>query len=198
MTRLRGSRAAVPAAIAVVAAVLLSGCASDLHTGPLREDPASPAPLVEQQPDAPAVVSDAVDCRTPDGLFPPAPGSDPPPAPGAVPAGFVVMAALACSFEMRDAGTGDGALDVVALVTRSEGAFGPLLDALAAPDDVAPPGTACALSMELVPPLWLEGADGSVVSVRSPVDGCMKTKPAVRDALDALDVVSVEEWTPRD
>lgn len=191
-------RRAGAAVLVVIASALMSGCAFDLRTGPLEEDPASPAPIVEPQPDAPAVVFDAVDCRSPDGPLAPTQGSDPIPTPGALPDGFVVVAALACDFEMRDAGTDDGALDVATTVTRYEGDLGPLLDALGVPDDVAPPDTACNLSMEIVSPLWLEDAEGGVVSVRSPVDGCMTTKPAVREALAALEVVSIEEWTPRD
>ena len=193
-------RAALAGLTGIAAVVLMSGCGFDLRTGPLREDPARPTPLAEQQPDAPdvGIVVDAVDCRTPDGLLTPPPDSDPIPTPGAVPAGFVAVAALACDFEMRDAGSSDGALDVVALVTRYEGDLGPLLAALGAPDEVAPPDTVCDLSMELVAPIWLEDADGEVVSVRSPVDGCMKTKPGVREALAGLDAVSVDEWMARD
>ncbi|KRC61473.1 hypothetical protein ASE14_11450 [Agromyces sp. Root81] len=195
MTRLRAGSAG----LAMIAAVaLMSGCTPDLRTGPLRTDPASPAPVVEPQPDTPAAVADALDCRSPSGPLSPTAGAEPIPPPGAVPEGFVVVAAHACGVEVRETGSRDGALHVVALVTRYEGDFGPLLAALGAPDEVAPPDMACALSMEIVPPLWLEGADGSVVSVRSPVDGCMKTKPAVREALAGLDAVSIGEWTPRD
>ena len=80
-------------------------------------------------------------------------------------------------------------------VERFEGDLGPLVTALAEPDDPVPTDQMCTADMELVAPLWLEDADGRLIPVHYPRDACGKTKQAVHDALAGLEVTSVSEVT---
>lgn len=171
---------AVGTAVSGLILLAATGCATNL-----------PAPRADEPPVAePAAV---VDCRT-EGtwMLPDAPPTHDPsiPVPGRVPDGFDAVAALRC-----DVGTAIEPSDavVIAQVERFEGDLAPLLAALAEPDDPVPSGLACTADMELVSPLWLEGDDGTLIPVHYPRDACGKTKPAVHDALDGLDVVSVTE-----
>lgn len=172
-----------PLALAAVAGLILlgaSGCAN------VPQGPGDPGPPVAE----PAAV---VDCRT-EGtwMLPEAPATPDPaiPVPGRVPDGFDAVAALRCTRLLPAA---DAAGDVVAQVERFEGDLAPLIAALAEPDDPVPSGVVCTADMELVPPLWLESADGTLIPVHYPRDACGKTKSAVHDALDGLEVVSVVE-----
>lgn len=139
-----------------------------------------------------AELQDAVDCRSePSWLIPDEgePPADPSiPAPGRVPVGFDATAAVRCSLEFDLAPVGEPG-DVFWRVERFEGDLGPLLDALAASDDGPPPGELlCAADMEFVPALWLEARAGGFLPVHYPRNACGKTKPAVRTALDGLQV----------
>jgi hypothetical protein len=80
-------------------------------------------------------------------------------------------------------------------VERLEGDLADLLAALATPDDPVPTDVMCTADMEIVPALWLEDSAGRVVPVHYPRDVCGKTKPAVHDALDGLEVTAVEPWS---
>ncbi len=175
-------------------AAFAAGAVALLLTGCTLQAPPGPQALPQER----------IDCRSEPGSMPP--GSEmtapnpPIPVPGRVPAGFEASAALRCALEFADIGDEGDARDAMEIswrVERFEGDLAPLLAALAAPDDVPPPDQACTADMELVPALWLEGRDGVVVPVRYPRDGCGKTKPGVRNALDALEVTSVErrEWS---
>ncbi|WP_157157614.1 MULTISPECIES: hypothetical protein [unclassified Diaminobutyricimonas] len=172
------------AAVAAVAGLVVSGCAQN-------------APLLPE-----AELHDAIDCRSePTSLIPNVgePRVDPSiPVPGRVPAGFeATTAAVRCSLTFSKLGPVGGAgADIFWRVERFEGDLGPLLTALAASDDVPPDGLVCSLDMEVVPALWLETRAGGLAPVRYPRDGCGKTKPAVRNALDGLQVTMVEriEW----
>ena len=111
---------------------------------------------------------------------------DQPPA-GRVPEGFVAVAAYRCDpFATREdeAGVWSGAL-----VQRLEGDLAPVLAALARPDD--PPWIGpCTAVMTIAPDLWLEGADGRVIRVAFPVDGCAQPKSGeVLGSLGLLDAV---------
>lgn len=129
------------------------------------------------------------------------------PVPGRIPEGFAPSAALLCSVEemsfvdldpVEEGGSEAEVEGPMIEVQRHEGDFGPLLAALAEPDDPIPADLFCTADMELVPPLWLEGTDGRVVPVHYPRDACGKTKPAVRDALEQLEVTEVTRWVRPD
>ncbi len=124
-------------------------------------------------------------------MLPDAPPTPDPsiPVPGRVPDGFEASAALRCDW--LEFGAIDESGRAVAEVQRFEGDLAPLLAALAEPDDPVPSDLACTADLELVPPLWLESVDGGLIAVHYPRDACGKTKPAVHDALDALEVTSV-------
>jgi len=151
--------------------------------------------LLAPRPDGPPVAepSAAIDCRTegtwmlPDASPTPGPAI---PVPGRVPDGFQAEAALRCDVTGP---IGSAEAEVVARVERLEGDLAPLLAALDEPDDPVPSDVVCTADLELVPPLWLEGADGVLIPVHYPRDACGKTKPAVHEALAGLDVVSVTE-----
>lgn len=171
---------AVGTAVAGLMLLAASGCATN-----------PPAPGDDGPPVAEPVA--AIDCRT-EGtwMLPDAPPTPAPsiPVPGRVPDGFQAEAALRCDIT----GPIDSAeAEVVAQVERLEGDLAPLLAALDEPDDPVPPDIVCTADLELVPPLWLEGADGAMIPVHYPRDACGKTKPAVHEALAGLDVVSVTE-----
>jgi hypothetical protein len=106
----------------------------------------------------------------------------PHPEPGRVPEGFEPAAALLCTLPRSSA---DGMDDDFA-VTRFDGDLAPLLQALDAPDDVAGPGQMCTADMQLVPSLWLEAEDGTLIPVHWPRDACGKTKPDAREQLEKL------------
>jgi hypothetical protein len=177
----RWSRAGFIAGGAVLAALALGGCAQSLPAAPIAPD-AQPA--------------SEVDCRT-EGTWwgPDAPDTPDPavPVPGRVPAGFEPVAALRCVVDLSPGVVNETTPEPVMRVQRLEGDLGPLLDALAQADDPVPPDIMCTADMELVPPLWLEDADGAVIPVHYPRDACGKTKPAVRDAVERLDLVSTTD-----
>ena len=105
---------------------------------------------------------------------------------GLVPAGFTPVAVLRCDpfASQEDAsGTWSGAL-----LERREGDLRPVLAALAQPSDPHSTG-ACPAIAYLIPELWIEGADGTVIRVAVPTDGCGAPKPVGLDeAIEALDV----------
>jgi len=184
----RWSRAGLVAGGAVVTALALGGCAKALPAAPIAPD---------------AQVSGAVDCRTEGTWWGPDVPETPDtamPVPGRVPAGFGPVAVLRCVLDLSpglvDEGTSEagasepGAPEPVMRVQRFEGDLDPLLGALEEADDPVPPDIMCTADMELVPPLWLEDADGAVIPVHYPRDACGKTKPAVRDAVERLDLVA--------
>lgn len=156
-------------------------------------------------PAADAPVQDAVDCRSEPSsgmMLDPSATPDPSiPVPGRVPEGFEASAALLCvvdwvPMEAVDlAPTDEGELELTAQVERLEGELADLLAALAEPDDAVPTDVMCTADMEIVPALWLEDSAGRVVPVHYPRDVCGKTKPAVHDALDGLEVTAVEPWS---
>ena len=164
---------------ALAALVVISGCAQNVP------------PVVPE-----AELHDAVDCRSePTWLIPDTeePTADPSiPVPGRVPARLEATAAVRCSLDFELAPVGGPGGDVFWRVERFEGDLGPLLDALAAPDDLPQDGLVCSADMEFVPALWLEARAGGFVPVRYPGDGCGKTKPAVQNALNGLRIVMVE------
>ncbi len=173
------------ATVAVAAAFAASGCAQDW-------------PVVPE-----ADVHRAVDCRSEPSSLPHSEegaGADwSIPAPGRVPAGFDASAALRCSLDLKlaqvPAPEDRAGGDVAWRIERFEGDLGPLLDALAAPDDVASEELVCAAFAEIVPALWLESSTGDLVPVHYPRTGCGTTKPAVHDALSKLSVTQVERVT---
>ena len=120
-------------------------------------------------------------------MLPDAPSTPDPsiPVPGSVPDGFEAAAALRCDLLLPT--EPQPGMEVVAQVERLEGDLAPLLDALGEPDDPVPTDLACTADQELVAPLWLEGADGTLIPVHWPRDACGKTKPAAHDALDELE-----------
>ncbi|MBT2497827.1 hypothetical protein J7E25_01835 [Agromyces sp. ISL-38] len=174
------------ATLAVLAGLLASGCAQNAPDGPGANAPDRPE----------AQLHEAIDCQSePSSLLPNAeePTADPSiPVPGRVPEGFEATAAVRCSVEFGEPGEAGDEMEVFWLVERFEGDLGPLLEALAVADDVPPEGLMCTADMEMVPPLWLEARSGGFVPVHYPRDGCGKTKPAVHDALDGLQVTMVE------
>lgn len=172
---------ALSASGAIMTAVVLSGCAQPLPSEPVA-------------PDAQPV--SAVDCRT-EGTWwwPDAPETPDPavPTPGRVPAGFEPVAALRCMVDLSFAPVDGVTPEPPVRVQRFEGNLTPLLRALAQPDDPTPPDIVCTADMELVPPLWLESADGALIPVRYPRTACGKTKPEVREELERLDLVSTTD-----
>ncbi|RXZ71430.1 hypothetical protein [Agromyces albus] len=187
MTSVRDRRRGLGfAVLAVLAGLLVSGCAQNAPDGPGTSQPDRPE----------AELQEAIDCRSePSSLLPSAeePTADQSiPVPGRVPEGFEASAAVRCSVEFGEPGEAGDEMEVFWLVERFEGDLGPLLEALAAADDVPPEGLMCTADMEMVPPLWLEARSGGFVPVHYPRDGCGKTKPAVHDALDELQVTMVE------
>ncbi|WP_308799413.1 hypothetical protein [Agromyces silvae] len=168
------------AAAGLTALVGLAGCAQLSGTQP----PLSP----EAQPVA------EVDCRTEGDWWDPAPETRAPaPTPGRVPAGFDAVAALRCQVDFAPAPVNGAADGPTVRIERFEGDLGPVIDALAKPDDPVPANVACTADMELVPALWLEDSAGAVVPVHYPRDACGKTKPGVREAVERLDRVSVSD-----
>ncbi|MEV5069170.1 hypothetical protein MRBLMI12_000733 [Microbacterium sp. LMI12-1-1.1] len=112
---------------------------------------------------------------------------------GLVPSDFTAVAVLRCdpyaSWEDDD-GSWSGAL-----LERLEGDLEPVLAALASPSDPRSMGPCTAIGY-LSPELWVEDADGLVVSVAVPSDGCGAPKSVGLDAaLAALTVVD-ETFTP--
>jgi hypothetical protein len=174
-------------------AVCVSGCAG------------STPPNGATPPVGDAPIEDAVDCRSEPSsamMFDPSATPDPSiPEPGGVPAGFAASAALLCVVdwptmeEVDLAPTDEGELEPTVQVERLEGDLADLLAALAEPDDAVPDDIACTADMQIVPALWLEDSAGRVVPVHYPRDVCGKTKPAVHDALDGLEVTAVEQWS---
>lgn len=190
MTSARGRRRGLGlATVTAIAAVLASGCAQSTPDGSGATESDRPE----------AGLHDAIDCRSePSSLLPnmDETTADPSiPLPGSVPVGLEASAAVRCSVEFGEpaqVGEAGDEVEVFWLVERFEGDLVPLLDALAASDDVPPEGLMCTADMEMVPPLWLEARSGGFVPVHYPRDGCGKTKPAVHDALDGLQVTMVE------
>lgn len=109
---------------------------------------------------------------------------------GLVPSGFTPVAVLRCDpyASQEDAeGTWSGAL-----LERREGDLGPVLAALAQPSDPHSNGPCPAIAY-LVPELWIEGDDGTVIRAAIPSDGCGAPKPVGLD--EALTVLTVTEET---
>lgn len=105
---------------------------------------------------------------------------------GLVPSGFTAVAVLHCDpyASQEDAeGTWSGAL-----LERLEGDLGPVLAALAQPSDPHSTGPCPAIGY-MLPELWIEGDDGTVIRVAIPTDGCGAPKPVGLDeAIESLDV----------
>ena len=191
---------AVAVGLAGLIALAVSGCLSNAPS-----EPSGPAATVDPTVPVAEPVAE-IDCRT-EGtwMLPDAPATPDPsiPVPGRVPDGFEPVAALRCTPLVPGAegvegtapadDTEPGAIEVK--VERFEGDLGPLVTALAEPDDPVPTDQMCTADMELVAPLWLEDADGRLIPVHYPRDACGKTKQAVHDALAGLDVTSVSEVT---
>jgi hypothetical protein len=144
-----------------------------------------------------AVLHDAVDCRSEPSSW--VPDTDEPtadssiPVPGRLPVGFDATAAVRCSLEFDLAPVGGPDAEVFWRVERFQGDLGPLLNALAISDDGRPSGEfLCTADMEFVPALWLEARAGGFAPVHYPRDACGKTKPAVRNSLNALQVTTVK------
>ncbi|WP_350349566.1 hypothetical protein ABIQ69_06550 [Agromyces sp. G08B096] len=174
-------RPAPLAALTALAALALAGCA---QLGIVIPHAAPDGPDAEPAP--------AVDCRTegywPDGqLATPRPGEPEIPTPGRVPDGFEAVAALRCTTDFPE--PGDPVEEHNIFVERFEGDLDPLLTALAGPDDEASGDVFCPADLELVPPLWLEASDGTLIPVHYPRTVCGKTKPGVHEALDRLEIV---------
>jgi len=147
--------------------------------------------------DAPlGTVVDAVDCQAPNlggwTLPEEARATDVPPhpdaaAPGRVPPGFEPTAVYRCGF-MASFEDEKGTWSAVK-VDRLEGDFGPLLAALAEPDEPFNFSQVCTATAEFVPELWLQNEEGRAVRVAWPRDACLKTQPGTAIALAALDLV---------
>lgn len=184
---------------AVGFALCASGCAGSVPPG------GSTPPDGAAPPAADAPIQDAVDCRSEPSsamMFDPSATPDPSiPVPGRVPADFEASAALLCVVDwpaMEEVDlppTGKGELELTVQVERLEGDLTELLAALAEPDDAVPTDVMCTADLEIVPALWLEDSADRVVPVHYPRDVCGKTKPAVHDALDDLEVTAVEPWS---
>ncbi len=112
---------------------------------------------------------------------------------GLVPRGFTTVAVLRCDpYASREDGDGIWA---GALLQRFEGDLEPVLTALATQSDPRSLG-ACAAIGYVSPELWMEGADGRVVRVAIPSDGCGAPKvTGLEAAFDALTMVE-ETFTP--
>jgi hypothetical protein len=191
---------AVAAGLAGLIALAVSGCASNAPNAP-----SEPAATVDPTVPIAEPVAE-IDCRTegtwmlPDALATADPSI---PVPGRVPDGFEPAAALRCTplvpgaegFEASAPADDPEPSAVVVRVERFEGDLGPLITALAEPDDPVPTDQMCTADLELVAPLWLEDADGQLIPVHYPRDACGKTKAAVHDALAGLEVTSVSEVT---
>lgn len=159
MTIIAGmARLAVPVAIGL----LICGC-----TGP------GPVP--------PAEIATTVTCTNPIQV-PGAPSAAPTPTEGRVPGGFRPVAAIRCPIWPILEGDRPPAPE------RLEGDLGPLLAALAEPDDPPRPGPCPAIG-QLVPELWLVDSRDRGIRVHYPRDGCGLVKPAVGKALAKLTVV---------
>jgi hypothetical protein len=146
---------------------------------------------------APNLAGWLVEPERPSGMAPAEPSEpvrpDAPP-PGRVPVGFEPVAAIRCDL-MAAIEDLDGLWRGVSADTLA-GDLGPLLAALDQPDDGNWPGP-CTADMEMVPPLWLVDATGRAIHPHYPVNGCGKTKPAVKDALAGLPTVETTTWKRR-
>ncbi|GGH49349.1 hypothetical protein [Microbacterium album] len=157
------SRRRVSAIVVAALALALAACAT----------PPEPRPQ--------AVPVPAVECG--DGFSPP----EGLPTPGGVPAEFSAVAAYRCD-ALRHFDDEHGSWSATAR-DRLEGDLGPLLEALAEPDDPRWPG-ACPAMQVIVPELWLIDASGDAIRVAYPSDGCRQPRTArVEAALAGLDVV---------
>lgn len=112
---------------------------------------------------------------------------------GLVPPDFAAIAVLRCDpYASHEDGDGVWA---GTLLQRLEGDLQSVLAALAVPSDPRSLGPCTAIGY-IAPELWVEDADGRVVRVAAPSDGCGAPKPAGLDvALAALTVVD-ETFTP--
>jgi len=174
----RGVLLGVAAAVVVV---VVTGCAPRSDAPPLAPD---------------AHETTTVDCRTEGTWWDLAPETSDAdvPVPGRVPDGFDAVAALRCRIVDLPTAPVNGTFPPATVqIERWEGDLDPLLDALADADDPVPKDFACTADMELVRPLWLESADGTVIPVRYPRNACGKTKPAVTEALERLELVAVTD-----
>jgi hypothetical protein len=189
------------AALAAMAGLALgaSGCAGSGPPGGSTPSGGAAPPVAD------APIQDAVDCRSEPSsgmMLDPSSTPDPStPVPGRVPEGFEASAALLCVVdwapmeEVDLAPTDEGNSEPTAQVERLEGDLADLIAALAEPDDAVPTDVMCTADLEIVPALWLEDSAGRVVPVHYPRDVCGKTKPAVHEALEALEVTAVEPWS---
>jgi len=149
---------------AIVFAALLAGCgAPGLRAAPPRPD---------------AVPVDAVVCpETYEEGYAQA---------GGIPDGFEPVALLRCD-PWASGSEADGT-DAGALLERFEGDLTPVLDALATPDDPAP--EVCPAIGYMLPELWLEGGDGTVVRAAYPSAGCGPKDVGLDAAIASLTPVS--------
>lgn len=173
--------AAAVAAAAVGVVAGFTGCGVlGIPVGQHRGPEAEPAPAVDclSEPTS-RMLQDPQATET----------SAPRPEPGRVPKWFDAASALLCSIPSPSA---DRAVDT-ATITRYEGDLGPLLEALDAPDDVAGPNQACTADLQIVPSLWLEAEDGTLIPVHWPRNVCGKTKPGAGEALGNLEQVETVE-----
>ncbi len=154
---------------ALVAAVVLSGCAT------------MPGDDKRQAPPA------AFDCTAAMPWL--SVGTTPAPAPAEqrVPDGFVPDDVVQCTEGTLDDGSGSWQ---TAVATHYGGDYAALLAALAEPDDQAPFGqpVVCAAIGYLVSPLWLVDASGGAILVHHPVEVCGKPKTDIDHALAKLTV----------
>ncbi|GIG41096.1 hypothetical protein [Cellulomonas phragmiteti] len=196
----------------------LVGCAGQASPGGDPVEPTQPSdPAVPSDPATAgadvAEVVDAADCAVRETFtaYGSGEGDGLPAAPraGAVPPGFVPVAAVECRWVMdvqpapeppqvvepgetapeapvapdAPAGTAGGArVDVV----RLEGDLAPLLAQLARPDVPAQPDQACIAMFEVVPLLYLVDADDRAVRVAWPTDACGFLLDGAADTVAAL------------
>lgn len=155
------------AALAAVGMLLVAGCASFPAFGP---DPRPVATPVAE-----------VDCGA----------SGEQGTGGRVPEDFAAVAILRCdggALREDEAGLWSGTL-----VTRFEGDLDAVLEALAVPSDPRSLG-ACSAIGYVVPDIWVEGTDGTVVRAWLPSGGCGEPKEIGLDAALSALTVTAEDF----
>ncbi|MGG5752761.1 hypothetical protein ACQ3I4_09065 [Zafaria sp. Z1313] len=143
-------------------------------------------------PRADAELVDGVDCSSAsEVLSPPDPSAPRPPAAGAIPAGFVPVELIRCSFLMDGYEDEQGLWSAVG-EEHLAGDLDALAIALDEPDDGPRMDMACTADLEIVPDLWLVDASGRAMRAAWPVNSCGKTKPGVHDVLAGMEVASTK------